>query len=578
MKQDLHRLAGRIFNRPLCVTPLAAQAVVRAIGPRLGVNIEINAADLSALDDASHLYEGRAQGSDGYEIVDGVAVVPIMGELVNRGAWVGAQSGLVSYEGIQSSIRAIATDNRIKGVVLDVQSPGGEVAGMFETAALLSALARDKPVHAHSNDMACSAAYCLIAGATRIVAGQWSQTGSIGALIMHADISGQMEKEGVAVTLIQSGTEKTAGNPYQPLPEHVRADLQREVDNVASSFIDHVAKSRGLASQAVRATEARIYSGDDAAAVGLVDAVGPMDVVFESCAREAHKIVGRSIHAMRAAYNPDQSRDEDGQWGDGGGDYDDDPEDDDIPPSDLQNGEMSDDEVLQHTIDDVDRLDAPDDEKEWLKDGYRKYGPGWDPGHDDEYPGEGNWKPSGRAANRKESPMAFDRGRYAKLSQKKRVRRAGEVPDLPPMPDDEWEEDEDPNAPIEAAAEEDEQSDHPDDGEIGKPTRTPGDDDPFDPYGKKAAARERGRIKAILSSSAAAGRRELAEYFAFETGASSQKAIAALEHAPLGSRTAAGLRGANVPSVGAAANSDADKGRELGQRFAAMRGMKNARQ
>jgi hypothetical protein len=90
---------------------------------------------------------------------------------------------------------------------------------------------------------------------------------------MHTDFSGQLEQTGVKVTLITAGAHKADGNPFEALPDDVRAEIQADIDVAYSRFVAHVATARGLSEDAVRATEARIYRGEEAVKVGLVDKV-----------------------------------------------------------------------------------------------------------------------------------------------------------------------------------------------------------------------------------------------------------------------------------------------------------------
>jgi signal peptide peptidase SppA len=161
---------------------------------------------------------------------------------VSRGAWVGASSGLTSYEGIKAQLDAALADPKVTAIVLDVHSPGGEVIGAFELGDAVRAAAVVKPVVAVANGMMASAAYAISAGATRIVAAPSAVVGSIGVVMMHADYSRRLDKEGITVTLLHAGAHKVDGNPFEPLTDQVKADLQAEINAVYDQFIATVAK------------------------------------------------------------------------------------------------------------------------------------------------------------------------------------------------------------------------------------------------------------------------------------------------------------------------------------------------
>jgi ClpP class serine protease len=160
-------------------------------------------------------------------------------------------------------------------VALEIDSFGGEVAGVFDLADQIRALRRDKPVWAFVAEHAFSAGYALASQADRILVPRTGAVGSIGVVVMHADLSGQLDQDGVRVTMIHSGAHKVEGNPYEPLPETVRDDIQREIDVLRFLFAETVAAGRAgrLGQEAALVTEAATYRGADAVSAGLADEV-----------------------------------------------------------------------------------------------------------------------------------------------------------------------------------------------------------------------------------------------------------------------------------------------------------------
>lgn len=215
-------------------------------------------------------------------VQDGVAILPIVGSLVNRGAWIGASSGLVSYEGIAAQLREAQGDPEVQAILLDIDSPGGEATGMFATAELVRAVNAVKPVVAFVNDVAASAAYGIASAARAIIVSPTSMVGSIGVVLTHLDRSGEMEERGVKPTLIHAGAHKVDGHPFGPLSEAVRADLQAEVFKIYDQFVGLVAAGRTgrISAEAIRATQARTYLGADAIAEGLTDRMASLDEVI----------------------------------------------------------------------------------------------------------------------------------------------------------------------------------------------------------------------------------------------------------------------------------------------------------
>ncbi|AZG78530.1 S49 family peptidase [Methylocystis rosea] len=210
-----------------------------------------------------------------YRFRKGVALITVEGSLVNRGAYIGAASGLTSYEGVTAQFAAAAADPDVKTIMLDLDSPGGEAGGAFELADFVHAVAQEKPVVAIVNALAASAAYAMASGASRIITTPSGVSGSIGVVVLHLDQSKRLEKMGVVPTLIYAGGHKVDGNPFEPLPEDTRADLQAEVDQLYAMFVATVARGRSnLTEDAIRATEARTCLGAEAVEIGLADDVG----------------------------------------------------------------------------------------------------------------------------------------------------------------------------------------------------------------------------------------------------------------------------------------------------------------
>lgn len=282
------QIAARAFNTPLLVEPSKAQAFLSGLGPRiLGQPVHLDGEDSASetngfapvprasliAGDLSESFESR--GDAPYPVVDGIAVIEITGVLIHRGAWIGKSSGQTSYEGISAQIEAAASDPDIRGVALEIDSFGGEVAGVFDLADRIRALREHKPVWAFVTEHAFSAGYALASQASRILLPRTGALGSIGVVVLHTDMSGKLAQDGIAVSLIHSGSHKVDANPYAPLPPEVRAEIQREIDVLRFLFAETVAAGRGAKcdAKAALATEAASYRGADAVVAGLADEV-----------------------------------------------------------------------------------------------------------------------------------------------------------------------------------------------------------------------------------------------------------------------------------------------------------------
>ena len=279
----LPRIAGRLFNAPLLVLPETALTVAANLSDRLGVDMEgvdlPRAAGRDGLRPRAFLDDDSDRRDDDapYSIHDGIATIAIHGELVNRGSWLDAYSGLVSYDGLTAALRQAEADPAVSGILLDIDSPGGEAAGCMETADVVRDVAGTKPVAAFVNGLGCSAAYALAAGCTDITVTPSAMVGSIGVVMMHVDRSAALGKAGLKPTLIHAGAHKVDGHSTAPLADDVRDRLQARIDGAYDLFVGSVVSHRPMTDAAVRATEAGVFMGAEAVKIGLADRVGTLD-------------------------------------------------------------------------------------------------------------------------------------------------------------------------------------------------------------------------------------------------------------------------------------------------------------
>lgn len=293
----LAHIADRVLNTPLLLLPSKAETILAVLAGRIGINApEANRfeGDQPAQRDAEGNVKRNAWGDplgEPFKLSGGVGIISVTGSLVNRGAWVGASSGLTSYEGIQFQLKRAAANADVKAILLDLHSPGGEAAGAFETAALVREISARKPVTALVAGMAASAAYAIASGASEIITTETGVSGSIGVVLLHADYSKQLASDGITPTLIFAGAHKVDGNPFEPLSESVTADLQAEVDAFYEAFLKTVAAGRGsrMTVDMARATEARTLIGQAAVNAGLADRVGSFESVLSDLTRGARR-------------------------------------------------------------------------------------------------------------------------------------------------------------------------------------------------------------------------------------------------------------------------------------------------
>ena len=226
---------------------------------------------------AAYCFDSNAQNKP-FAFQNGVAIIPIHGSLINRfGQCYGYVTG---YNFIRRQRDAAMADPDVTAIVYDVNSGGGEAAGCFELADESFALRGTKPTISVVDSACYSAAYALASTSDQVVVTPTGGAGSVGVYTMHVDMSKMLENWGLEITLIHAGEHKVDGHPYAELPEDVRADMQKSVDATYNKFVESVARNRNLSVEAVKDTQARCYSADDALALGLIDSVAsPLEAI-----------------------------------------------------------------------------------------------------------------------------------------------------------------------------------------------------------------------------------------------------------------------------------------------------------
>lgn len=264
----LPHLAARLFGVPLAIHRPKLDVILAVLGPRVGLG------DLAA---APGYTTPQRQSSATSGSLPGVAVIPIHGTLVRRTVGLEAESGLTSYTGLAAQLDAAIGNPAVSAILLDIDSPGGESGGVFDLADRIRAASQIKPVWAVANDMAFSAAYALASAASRVFVSRTGGVGSIGVIAMHVDQSEKDAQDGVHYTAVFAGDRKNDLNPHEPISSEAHAFLKAEVNRIYGLFVETVARHRGIEVSAVRDTEAGLFFGQAAVAMGLADAIGTFD-------------------------------------------------------------------------------------------------------------------------------------------------------------------------------------------------------------------------------------------------------------------------------------------------------------
>jgi len=281
-------LATRLYNAPLLITPGKAEVIEQVFR----AHNEGRAAALKA-DDAPRkelAIGGTTRTEAGYlRTQTGVALIPIIGTLVQRADSLDAASGLIGYNRIATQLQAALDDPRADAILLEIDSNGGEAAGVMDLAGKIAAAKMKKPTWAIANEGAFSAAYWLASAAERVSAPASAMVGSIGVVMMHVDQSIKDAKSGVVYTPIFAGDRKVDFSSHAPLSDDARATAQAEVDRLYDMFVGSVSGNRKMDEQAVRDTQAGLFHAQAALDLGLIDAVESYDATLAALAAEGQR-------------------------------------------------------------------------------------------------------------------------------------------------------------------------------------------------------------------------------------------------------------------------------------------------
>lgn len=208
-----------------------------------------------------------------------VAVLPVTGLIADSEATI-------------DQLKKFAKDDSVKAIVLRINSPGGGVGPSQEIYEEVRKLKGKKPVVSSMGAVAASGGYYIACASQKIYANPGTITGSIGVIMQFVNVKDLIEKIGIKGVVVKSGALKDAGSPIREMSPEERQYLQAVIDNVHGQFVQAVADGRKLDIEAVRKlADGRIFSGEQAKALGLVDALGNQEDAVADVARMA-KIEG----------------------------------------------------------------------------------------------------------------------------------------------------------------------------------------------------------------------------------------------------------------------------------------------
>lgn len=243
------------------------------------------------------LQYGQSLGDDTRATVrDGVAIVPVMGPLFHYATVFDDVCGCTSYEQIArdiSAVRAAADAGDVRAALFEVDSPGGEVGGVAETADLIAALADEIPVAGYVSDLGASAAYWLVSATAHVVASRTALLGSIGVVATF-----RRDDDANVIEIVSSQSPRKRPDVET---EEGRAQIQDTVDALAEVFLEGVSYNRGVPLDVARVQfgEGDVLVGETAVAAQLADEVGSFEELLAELASGIQLVPNRGVKSTQ---------------------------------------------------------------------------------------------------------------------------------------------------------------------------------------------------------------------------------------------------------------------------------------
>lgn len=266
-----------VLNSPWAIMPTK----LAEIGDIYATHLRGDKIDIKAIE--ARIGRPLQNQPQGYEVIDGVAVVPVFGVVAKRANIFMQVSGGASSELIGRDIQNALNDPTVKAIILDIDSPGGTVDGTQQLANLVRSVRGQKPIVTLADGCMASAAYWFGSAADKAyIADKTTMVGSIGVVTTHVDVSGKEAQAGIKTTEISAGKYKRIASQYGALTPEGFASVQAQIDYLYELFVDDVAANRGVSVDKVLSdmADGRVFTGQQAIDAGLVDGVATLDALI----------------------------------------------------------------------------------------------------------------------------------------------------------------------------------------------------------------------------------------------------------------------------------------------------------
>ena len=286
---DYPLIGQHLFNTPLMLRPEKCEIVAAALLDHMGIT-KLNKLDGTTMgvvelrQEANAATSGQRDTRRYYQVVDGVAIIPVQGSLAQRVAGLDPYSGMVGYNQIEAKLEMAQDDQSVRAILMDVDSPGGQVAGCFDLARKIASYSRrgggTKPIVGAANEQACSAGYAILSACDEVYMPESGIVGSIGVWTLLVDMTRNLDREGIEITMVRAGDRKARGAYFEKADKETVSKLMDWVEATRDQFAQLVATNRGMSVADVKAQEGDWFHGDEAISRGLIDGFGPFEAIF----------------------------------------------------------------------------------------------------------------------------------------------------------------------------------------------------------------------------------------------------------------------------------------------------------
>lgn len=217
-----------------------------------------------------------------YETIGSVAVLGINGPTVTKSNFWTQLLGIASYDDIKVRMNEAFEDPSVKGVMLNIDSPGGNADGCFSLSDFIYEFnAKVMPVVSYDNNSQCSAAVLYGSAAGQMIGDKYAEIGSIGAVAVHREITKALEMAGIKATVFRSAPYKALGLPYEKLTDAAKEEIQTDLMRGHNRFVAAVSHNTGIKLETVQSwATGKVFEANDALKMGLLDSIQPFENVI----------------------------------------------------------------------------------------------------------------------------------------------------------------------------------------------------------------------------------------------------------------------------------------------------------